>query len=72
VGANDREKLAGFLNHLNGLNNNIGVTMGKEEDGHFPFLYIGIYIGHSIPQDHLYQSLHTPELTPASVCASLN
>jgi hypothetical protein len=38
-----QEKLEDFLNHLNGLHNNIQFTMEKEQGGHFPFLDIDIY-----------------------------
>jgi len=37
-----KEKLTDFLNHLNGIHNNIQFTM-ELEDGHLPFLDIDIY-----------------------------
>ena len=36
-------KLTDFLNHLNGMHNNIQFTMEIEDDGHLPFLDIDIY-----------------------------
>ena len=47
-------KLTDFLNHLNGMHNNIQITMEIEHEGHLPFLDINIYkktdgsLGHSI------------------------
>jgi hypothetical protein len=38
-----QEKLEDFLNHLNGIKNNIEFTMEAEEGGHLPFLEIDIY-----------------------------
>ena len=43
-----------FLNHLNGIHNNIQFTMEIEEEGHLPFLDIDIYtktdgsLGHKV------------------------
>ena len=61
-----QEKLTEFLNHLSGLNNKIQFTMGKEEDGHLPFLDIEIYrkpdgsLGHKVywKPTHTNLSLH--------------
>jgi hypothetical protein len=38
-----KEKLTDFLNHLNGIHNNIQFTMEIEYEGHLPFLDINIY-----------------------------
>jgi hypothetical protein len=38
-----KKKLKNFLNHLNGLHNNIQFTMKKEKEGHLPLLDIDIY-----------------------------
>ena len=49
-----QEKLTDFLNHLNGINNNIQFTMEIEAEGHLPFLDVNIYkkkdgsLGHQV------------------------
>ena len=49
-----QEKLMDFLNHLNGMHNNINFTMEIEEEGYLPFLDINVYrkrdgsLGHKV------------------------
>jgi hypothetical protein len=59
-----QEKLTEFLNHLNGLHNNIQFTMEKEEDGHLPFLDTDIYrklddsLGHRVYRKPTHTNLY--------------
>jgi hypothetical protein len=46
-------KLAEFLDHLNGLHENIKFTMETERDGHLPFLDIDIYRKPDGSLDHI-------------------
>jgi hypothetical protein len=77
-----QEKLMDFLNHLNGIHNNIQFTMDIEE-GHLPFLDIDIYrkmdgsLGHKVywkPTHinlYLHQSSHHHPANKHSVLSSL-
>jgi hypothetical protein len=76
-------KLAEFLNHLNGLHNNIQFTMEKEVEGHLPFLEIDVYrkmdgslchrVYHKPTHTNLYlhQNSHHHPAHKQSVLASL-
>jgi hypothetical protein len=78
-----QEKLAEFLNHLNGLHNKIQLTMEKEGGGHLPFLDVDIYrktdgsLGHKVYQKpthiniYLHQNSHHHPANKQSVLASL-
>jgi hypothetical protein len=63
-------KLAEFLDHLNGVQENIKFTMEMEREGHLPFLDIDIYhkpdglLGHSLPLIHTHQPLTPCQLSP--------
>jgi len=77
-----QEKLMDFLNHLNGIHNNIQLTMQIEE-GHLPFLDIDIYrktdgsLGHKVYQKpthtnlYLHQKSHHHPANKHSVLSSL-
>jgi len=49
-----KEKVTEFLNHLNGMHNNIQFTMEIEDEGHLPFLDIDIYRKRTAPSDTRY------------------
>jgi len=79
-----QEKLTNFLNHLNGIHNNIQFTMEvEEEEGHLHFLDIDIYrkmdgsLGHKIYQKpshtnlYLHQKSHHHPANKHSVLSSL-
>jgi hypothetical protein len=78
-----QEKLEDFLNHLNGLHNNIQFTTEKEQEGHLPFLDIDIYrkrdgsLGHKVywksthTNLYLHQNSHHHPANKKSVLASL-
>jgi hypothetical protein len=59
-----RGKLAEFLDHLNGLHENIKFTMETEKDGHLPFLDIDIYckpdgsLGHRVYRKPTHTNLY--------------
>jgi hypothetical protein len=63
----DQGKLENFLNHLNELHNNMQFTMEKEQEGHLPFLDIGIYIktdgslGHKVYRNSTHTNLRASE-----------
>ena len=77
-----KEKLTDFLNHLNGIHNNIQFTM-EIEDGHLPFLDIDIYkkmdgsLGHRVYRKpthtnlYLHQKSHHHPANKHSVLSSL-
>ena len=68
---NGKQKLMEFLNHLNGIHNDIQFTM-EIEDGHHPFLDIDIYRKTRLPrtqslqETHPYQPLLTPKILSPS------
>jgi hypothetical protein len=78
-----QEKLKDFLNHLNGINNNIQFTMQVEEEGHLPFLDIDMYkkrdssLGHKVYRKpthtnlYLHQTSHHHPANKHSVLSSL-
>jgi hypothetical protein len=59
-----RERLTEFLDHLNGLHNNIKFTMEIEKEGHLPFLDIDIYrrtdgsLGHKVYRKPTHTNLY--------------
>jgi hypothetical protein len=72
-----------FLNHLNGIHNNIQFTMEIEEEDHLPFLDIDIYrkmdgsLGHKVYRKpthtnlYLHQSSHHHPANKHSVVSCL-
>jgi len=78
-----QEKLMDFLNHLNGIHNNIQFTMEIEEESHLPFLDIDIYrkmegsLGHKVYRKPthtnlcLHQKSHHHPANKHSVLSSL-
>jgi hypothetical protein len=77
-----KDKVTEFLNHLNGIHNNINFTM-EIEDGHLPFLDIDIYrktdgsLGHRVYRKpthtnlYLHQKSHHHPAHKHSVLSSL-
>jgi len=59
-----QEKLTDFLIHLNGIHNNIQITMEIEEAGHLPFLDIDVYrkkdssLGHKVYCEPTHTNLY--------------
>jgi len=78
-----QEKLTDFLNHLNGIHNNIQFNMEIEEEGNLPFLDINVYrkvdcsLGHKVYQKpthtnlYLHQKSHHHPANKHSVLSSL-
>ena len=64
-----RERLTEFLDHLNGLHNNIKFTMETEEEGHLPFLDVDIYrktdgsLGHKVYRKPTHTNLYLNQLS---------
>jgi len=64
-----RERLTEFLDHLNGLHNNIKFTMEIEEEGHLPFLDVDIYkktdgsLGHKVYRKPTHTNLYLNQLS---------
>jgi len=77
------EKLTDFLNHLNGIHNNIQFTMEIEDEVHLRFLDIDLYrktdgsLGHKVYRKpthtnlYLYQKSHHHPANKHSVLSSL-
>jgi len=78
-----KEKLTDFLNHLNGIHNNIQFTVEREDEGHLPFLDTDIYrkmdgsLGYRVYQKpthtnlYLHQKSHHHPANKHSVLSSL-